>query len=103
MGRGTVELRSTTSKGPRNMTVPNAVMGGAPCDIVCPAITIPLARGVMTWPATVKMVREAENGIKIVLDPTARPVEPREIAVPETVTAEAPCVMVWPNVMASFG
>ncbi len=103
VGRGMVELPSTRPEGPRDMTVPDIVMAGAPCDIVCPAISTLLAKGVMTWPAMAKTAREAENGMDIVLDPIKRPVEPREIAVPEIVTAGAPCVMVWPNVTISDG
>jgi len=102
-GRGTVDVPTTRPLFPREIGVPEIVMGGALGVKVVPAIATPFGRTVAGCPAAVMTGAGVSVGRGTVDVPTTRPLFPREIEVPEIVIAGAFGVKVVPAIATPFG
>ncbi len=97
LGKGFVELPTTTPEGFSEMTVPDIVTAGPLGETLVPATEKPVGFAVMVCPAMVRTGFEGaveESGI--VLVPSTTKDGPREYTVPEMVTGAPPCVMACP-------
>lgn len=100
---GMVLVPTTRSDGLNETGVPEMVMPGPPGTRVVPAMAKPVGLAVNVWPASVKTALVGIDRRGIVLVPMTRPDEPREMGVPEIVTAGCPGRMEVPAMLKPVG